>query len=82
MSVMAKTFAELTEIASQFDPHSDDVVIAEMRGILDEILGFNENDMMSEAGQIDFLRACEDGIFGENEDVTAAAKKLQPILFG
>ena len=79
---MAKTYAEITEIASRFDPFSDDVVIAEMRGILDEILGSGAADMMSEDGQIDFLRACEDGLFGENEDVTAAAKKLQPILFG
>jgi hypothetical protein len=79
---MAKTFAELTKIAAEFDPHSEDVVIAEMRGILDEILGYHENDMMSEAGQIDFLKACEDGFFGENEDVTKAAQKLQPILFG
>lgn len=79
---MAKTYAEINEIASKFDPLSDDVVIAEMRGILDEILGGGENDMMSEDGQLDFLRACEDGLFGENEDVTKAAKKLQPILFG
>lgn len=79
---MAKTYAEINEIASKFDPLSDDVVIAEMRGILDEILGEGENDMMSEDGQLDFLRACEDGLFGENEDVTKAAKKLQPILFG
>lgn len=79
---MAKTFEEITQIASTFDPHSDDVVVAEMRGILDEILGFHENDMMSEDGQLDFLKACEDGDFGENADVTEAAKRLQPILFG
>lgn len=79
---MAKTYAEITEIASKLDPFSDDVVTAEMRGILDEILGSDENDMMSEDGQLDFLKACEEGIFGENEDVTEAAKKLQPILFG
>jgi hypothetical protein len=79
---MAKTYTEIKEIASNFDPFSDDVVIAEMRGILDEILGTNETDMMSEDGQLDFLKACEDGIFGENEEVTAAAKKLQPLLFG
>lgn len=79
---MAKNYAELSEIASKFDPFSDDAVIAEMRVILDEILGEDERDMMSENGQLDFLRACEDGLFGENEDVTAAAKKLQPILFG
>lgn len=79
---MAKTFSELSNIASGLDPFSDDVVIAEMRGILDEILGDGESDMMSEAGQLDFLQACEEGLFGENEDVTKAAKKLQPILFG
>lgn len=79
---MAKTYTEIKEIASKFDPFSDDVVIAEMRGILDEILGEGETDMMSEDGQLDFLKACEDGFFGENEDVTAAAKKLQPLLFG
>lgn len=79
---MAKSYAEITKIASQFDPLSDDVVIAEMRVMLDEILGSDEKDMMSEAGQIDFLRACEDGLFGDHEEVTAAAKKLQPILFG
>lgn len=79
---MAKTRAEITEIASKLDPFSDDVVTAEMRGILDEILGSDESDMMSEDGQLDFLKACEDGFFGENEDVTKAAKNLQPILFG
>lgn len=79
---MAKTYSEINELASKFDPFSDDVVIAEMRGILDEILGSDESDMMSEDGQLDFLRACEDGLFGENEEVTKAAKKLQPLLFG
>lgn len=79
---MAKTFVELTQIASELDPHSEDVVIAEMRGILDEILGYHENDMMNESGQLDFLAACEDGAFGENEEVAQAAKKLRPIIFG
>lgn len=79
---MAKTFEEISKIASEFDPHSENVIIAEMRGILDEILGYHENDMMSEAGQLDFLQACEDGAFGENEDVTKAAKKLRPLILG
>ena len=79
---MAKTFTELTALASNFDPYSDDVVVAEMRAILDDILGAGEDDMMSEDGQLDYLKACEDGSFGDNAEVTAAAKKLQPLIFG
>jgi hypothetical protein len=79
---MAKTFDELTALASTFDPYSDDVVVAEMRAILDDILGAGEDDMMSEDGQLDYLKACEDGSFGDNTEVTAAAKKLQSLIFG
>lgn len=83
---LSKSYEEISEIAAELDPNSDDRVIAETAFILNVILMNGPANMMSTKRIINLLRDCSDGrnsvYTAENEALEKAAKNIYMILFG